>query len=126
MAGFGPVGSTPVASIGGTATASINYTPGAGAIVYQGFAPSSAYSIPTIQTEWFGLEVLHTGGSSAQIDWTGIETLHTGRADIVIEWTGIETTHTGRAFIEVGYFGIEILMSIATKKTIYPRTTMII
>lgn len=126
MAGFDPVGSSPVASIGTVSTPSTNFSPGAGAVVYQGFAPSSAYSIPTVQTEWFGLEVLHTGAAGIQVDWQGSEVLHTGRADIVIEWTGVETLHTGRAFINIEYFGIEVLMSIATKQTNYPKIQMIL
>ena len=79
MAGFGPVGSTPVAALPTGGAAGVNYTPGTATITFEGLPPTAAY--PFAPTRVFAqfAEAMHPGyGSNVRAFSEFAEALHPG------------------------------------------------
>lgn len=90
MAGFNPVGSTPVGSIGGTAGPS-GYTLTPAAITYGGYTPSITYTVTSPpKLTWIGTEILRDGAAGAQLFNVGTEVLHVGTPASQLMWLGVE------------------------------------
>lgn len=133
MAGFSPVGSTPVASILGTTAAGVNYQLTAAYFRFVGATPTVGIVIPPIRVSWIGAEVVHPGvalaqvtmivaevlrstasiPTLAQVSWFGAEVLHSGAAAVRATWIGAEVVHTGQAVARVTNIMVEVLRSIA-------------
>jgi hypothetical protein len=90
MPGFGPVASTPVASIGGSGTSGTNYNITPGHVTFGGLTPAVSMIISGPRVTWAGAEILHTGSSSARLTWIGTEVLHTGASKSRVTWFGVE------------------------------------
>lgn len=79
MAGFGPIGSAPIAGITGGITGAA-YTLSSTALTFTAATPSVSYLIAfPLRTSWIGAEVFSTGSpSTARLSWIAIEVFNTG------------------------------------------------
>lgn len=88
MPGFLPVGSLPVAAI--PAGSGVVYEIAPSNVNASGQAYTFSYTFPPDRVSWFGLEVLHSGVSTARVSWLGLEVLHPGVSTARVSWFGIE------------------------------------
>lgn len=118
MAGFGPVGSFPVASILGSSASGTNYQLTAAYYRFEpGPAPSVTITITPPRVSWIGLEALHGGVPAARVTWIGAAVLRSVvsiATQAIITWMGLEATHSGQALARVTWMGVEVLRSVGT------------
>lgn len=120
MAGFRPVGTRPVATVGATPTASQVFTPATGTFSFSGFAPIPVMSVPPVRVEMFWVEVSNSGVPSARMDWTALEVANDGAASARASWLAIEAVSDGAAYARVSSVFIEVLRSITQEASIRP------
>lgn len=101
MAGFGPVGSTPVGALPSTGSAGTNYNAGTTVTVsYEGQTPVATYSFaPTRISSQF------------------VEVLHSGSPFIRVSGEFVEVLHSGTPFVRVGELFVEVLRSVTDAST---------
>lgn len=75
MAGFDPVGSVPVASIGSSAVHSATYTPAAGGFVFNGYTPSLQIVGPSTAVYQVARETLGDDAGLVRVHQLSRETL---------------------------------------------------
>jgi len=78
MAGFDPVGSTPVAAIGTSSASGVSYSPGTFTLTFQGLPPVVVYSFLPSQVSGFYSEVLNSGLPLVQVNNLYAEILNPG------------------------------------------------
>ena len=125
MAGFSPVGSPPVGSIGSDDNSfypqpgSVIFRGGnvttnqifisAGHLTFLGAMPLAVFAAPRVT--WMGLEAAHTGDAQRRVTWLGVEVLRSTASlptQWVVSWMGLEITHTGNAQLRVTWMGLEV------------------
>jgi hypothetical protein len=112
LPGFNPVGSTPVASIGGSASGGVIYQTTAGYIRFIGVLPTVTVNVTPPRVTWYGTEILHPGVAAARVTWSGMEVLRsvaTGPTLAQVTWYGAEVLHAGVAAARVTWIGLEVL-----------------
>jgi hypothetical protein len=124
VAGFNPVGTDPVASIGTS-----GYSPAPGGIVFRGsnvlpdqvqvsaghfvvhgVTPTAVLGPPRVT--WIGVEALHGGVAAGRVTWQGVEVLRSVTSvptDWVVSLIGLEALHTGASSARVTWIGAETL-----------------
>jgi hypothetical protein len=132
MAGFNPVGSTPVGAIGSAVSVvpgglifhGSNVTPNqwqitSGHLLFGGATPTAVFAAPRVT--WFGVEALHAGFAYSRVSWFGVEVLRavsTHPTQSVVTWMGLEVLHSGVAASKVSWIGAEVLHTGAAKSRV--------
>ena len=110
MAGFDPVGSTPVAALGGTTISGTYYNIATTTVVFQGFAPVITGPSP-LRVSQLARETLYAGTATARVAQVARETLYAGNSTARVSQVARETLYAGTATARVAQVVREVLRS---------------
>lgn len=114
MAGFDPVGSSPVAAIGSASAPGTYFTPTTGTLIFAGYAPFVSMTVGPPRVSWMGAEVLLKDAGHARAGWIGAEVLLKDVGHARLGWVGVEVLRDpiGLTLARVTAIYLEVLRTI--------------